>query len=306
VLRQRNGLVAVRYAGIDDLRGVQAFYRLNKVRDLDGFSAVLAAGGIPSLDFVYADRFGRIAAFYNGAYPERPDGYDWTKPVAGNISASLWSAYRPPELAPKAVQPGSGFVIAAGATPYRTTIDPFNPKPELFPVSMGIEQGMSNRARRALALFGSDRSITADEFRTYKYDTCYAPDSDFAVLTRDLASRNYAGDPVMEEAGEDLRRFNLCTDQSNRGAALAVLTVAPVLQARSTGTASPDPAAALRTAANRLLTTYKRLDPEWGTIQPPAARHARSAALRRAGHDGRCRARAPAQPRRHIDGAQRR
>jgi penicillin amidase/acyl-homoserine-lactone acylase len=265
-IRNARGLFAIHYAGQDDLKGVEAFYRLNKAHDYDSFTGALASGSIPSLNFVYADKSGRIASIYNGAFPERDPAHDWTQAVAGNISSTLWKTYFPFETVPKVVAPGSGFVISANASPFQTTADPFNPKEEAFPVSMGIETRLSNRARRALALFGADRSITADDFKAYKFDGCYAPDSDVAMLVKDLGERNYAGDPLLEEAGQILRRYNLCTDKRNRGAALALLTAVPVLEASQRGLPRPNGAAVLRGFAGRFLAGFGRLDPTWGEV----------------------------------------
>jgi penicillin amidase/acyl-homoserine-lactone acylase len=131
---------------------------------------------------------------------------------------------------------------------------------------MGIETGLNNRARRGLALLPAARTLTDEAFRAFKFDNCFAADSDFAAIVKDLAERNYAGEPLLEEAGEDLRRYNLCTDATNRGAALAVLTAAPLLQASARGLPRPDPVATLRSTAASLLSHFARLDPEWGEI----------------------------------------
>jgi acyl-homoserine-lactone acylase len=264
--RGPHGLFAIRYAGQDDVKGVEAFFRLDKAQDYNAFTGVLAAGDIPSLSFVYADRSGRIASIYNGAFPNRASGYDWSHPVPGDVSADLWTSYLPFTAVPKTIAPGSGFVVAANSTPLRVTTDPFNPKPETFAPSMGIETGLNNRTRRALALLSVGRTLTAEAFAAFKFDKCFAPDSDFAAIIKDLAERNYAGDPLLEEAGEDLRRYNLCTDARNRAAALAVITAAPLLQASARGVPRPDAVATLRNAAARLLSQYARLDPEWGVI----------------------------------------
>jgi len=265
-IRNGSGLYAVHYAGQGDLKGVEAFFRLNKVRDFDAFTAVLGSGNIPSLNFVYAEKSGRIASIYNGAFPDRPSGYDWSRPVPGNISDTLWDGYLPFAASPRTIAPPSGFVIAADATPFRTTADPFNPKGESFPASEGIETGMTNRARRAFTLFSADKAITGDKFRAYKFDNCYAPDSDFAVLVKEIGQRNYAGDPLLEEAGQILRHYDLCTNKTDRGAALALLTAGPLLRASASGLPRPDSVATLRATANRLLSQFARLDPTWGTI----------------------------------------
>jgi len=265
-IRNSRGLYAIHYAGQDDLKGVEAFYQLNKAHDYDSFTAALAGASIPSLNFVYADRSGRIASIYNGAFPERDPAHDWSQPVAGNISTTLWKTYFPFTDVPKVVAPGSGFVVAANGSPFQSTADPFNPKEEAFPPSMGIETRLSNRARRALSLLGADRSITADKFKTYKFDGCYAADSDLAMLVKDLGERNYAGEPLMEEAGQILRRYNLCTDKRNRGAPLALLTGHAVLDAVERGLPRPDPVGVLRGFASRFLERFGRLDPTWGEV----------------------------------------
>jgi penicillin amidase/acyl-homoserine-lactone acylase len=266
VIRNATGLYAIHYAGQDDLRGVEAFYRLNKAHDFESFTAALSAGGIPSLSFVYADKTGRIADIYNGAFPLRPEPYDWTHPVAGNVSATLWRGSLPFSSVPKTVAPASGFVVAANATPFHVTADPFNPKPDAFPASAGLETEMNNRTRRALQLLGTGRPISAAALRGIKFDACYTPDSDFAILVKDLAERNYAGDPLLEEAGERLRRYDLCTDKDNRGAALAIITAAPILKAAAEGTTQPDPVATLKITAKHLLDAFGRLDPRWGDV----------------------------------------
>jgi len=264
--RTRSGLFALRYAGQGDLKGIEAFFRLNKAHDFNSFSEVVGSGDIPAFSFVYADRTGRIASFYSAAFPDRPAGYDWSHPVPGDVSGDLWTSYISATAAPKVVSPASGFLVAANATPFRVTSDPYNPKPEMFPASMGIETGLNNRTRRAIALLAAARAITPEAFRSFKYDNCFTPDSDFAAVVKDLAERNFAGDPLLEEAGEILRRYDLCTNQKSRAAALAVITATPLLDASANGLPRPDAVATLRNTAGRLLSQYARLDPLWGEV----------------------------------------
>ncbi len=266
VIRNARGLFAVHYAGQDNVRAVESFFHLNKAQSFEAFTAALAEGSIPSLAFVYADRTGRIAALYNAAFPARSEAYDWTRTVPGNVSADLWTSYLSASSTPRAVGPANGFVLAAGGSPFRMTADPFNPKAENFPASQGLEAAQNNRTRRALALLSADRAITADKFRSYKFDLCYTPDSDFAVAVKGIAQQNFAGDPLLEEAGEILRRYDLCTNKTSRGAALAVMTAMPLLQASAAGLPRPDAVATLRATAGRLLSDYGRLDPAWGEV----------------------------------------
>src|SRR5258706_10596353 len=175
VIRNASGLYAIRYAGEGDLKGVEAFFRLNKARDFDAFTAALASGDIPGLSFVYAERRGPIAAIYNSTFPDRPLGYDWRLAYPGNVSATLWSGYLPFAATPRTTAPPSGFVIAADATPFRTTADPFNPKPESFPASQGIEAGMTNPAPRVGTVFSPAQSVTAATSTAYTTSNRFAP-----------------------------------------------------------------------------------------------------------------------------------
>src|SRR5258706_8578002 len=52
-IRNGSGLYAIHYAGQGDLKGVDAFFRLNKARDFDAFTAVPLSGEISSLRFFF-------------------------------------------------------------------------------------------------------------------------------------------------------------------------------------------------------------------------------------------------------------
>ena len=58
VIVNKNGAFAFRYAGIDRLGQLDAYYRLNKATDLAQWQAVLARMEIPSTNFIYGDEKG--------------------------------------------------------------------------------------------------------------------------------------------------------------------------------------------------------------------------------------------------------
>src|SRR5258708_6836068 len=58
-IRNGTGLYAIHYAGQGDLKGVEAFFRLNKARDFDAFTAVLVNGENSCLSFAYTRKSGR-------------------------------------------------------------------------------------------------------------------------------------------------------------------------------------------------------------------------------------------------------
>ena len=295
VIRNARGLFAIRYAGQDDLKGVEAFYRLNKARTYESLHRGARDGFDPEPRFRLC-RQDRAAsptsttARFRNATPRTigPRRSPATSPP------HCGETYFPFSDVPKVVAPGSGFVISANAI--AVSIDFGSVQSEAktrFSPTMGIETGLSNRARRALSLIEADRSITDDDFKSYKFDVCYAPNSDLAVLVKDLAERNYAGDPLLEEAGQILRRYDLCTDKGNRRAAFALLTAVDGSASRRAGPPPPRP----RRRAPRLRDAhagiFRSARPDLGRGRPPAARGGRSAVQRRTGRAARHRVRSP-------------
>lgn len=49
---------------------------------------------------------------------------------------------------------------------------------------MGMQTNMTNRAQRLQETYGADRSISRDEFRTYKYDLTYSERSALVATVR--------------------------------------------------------------------------------------------------------------------------
>jgi penicillin amidase/acyl-homoserine-lactone acylase len=110
----------------------------------------------------------------------------------------------------------------ANSTPFQITSGEGNPNPLDFSLSLGIETHMTNRALRALELFGSDESINAEEFQAYKYDMLYSSQSDMAKIMQRIVNGPMPEEPELRAAVELLSRWDLRTDPDNIGTALAV------------------------------------------------------------------------------------
>ena len=82
---------------------------------------------------------------------------------------------------------------------------------------------MTNRARRAVELYGSDESITHDEFFRYKYDKLYSEKSNLRRQVADFVEAQ-AGNSVLKKEIDLLRQWNGETTKDNRSAALVLLT----------------------------------------------------------------------------------
>jgi penicillin amidase/acyl-homoserine-lactone acylase len=223
---------------------------------------------IPYFNVGYADKDGNIWYIYNALLPIRAEGYDWRKYLPGNISETLWTEYLPFEKLPQVRNPASGFVQNCNATPYRATIGPENPKQGDFSPTFGIEplSSMTNRSLRILELLGADEFITEEEFYTYKFDMKYSRESFVAKVLQDILDAPPSDDPVVQEAVELLRNWDLSTDPDNSAAALAILAMRGIVRDRMRGRKGSDPVKELKEKAHLLKNTYGRIDVPWKEV----------------------------------------
>lgn len=265
-LRTRQGVFALRYAGMDEVRQAEQYYRLDKARDLAEWRDAMRLQALPSINYIYADRQGNIAYIYNGQFPDRIEGVDWSGILPGDRSDLIWQAYLPFEKMPQLLNPRSGYVFNSNNTPFEATGANDNLKPSDFSPTMGIQTNMTNRAYRAAETFGADTSITAEDFRAYKFDLSYSSRSVLAEKIAALLAIDSSDDDEMAAAQAVLKKWDYKTDIHNREAALAVLTFQPIITAELKGETPPEAHESLHKAIGTLLTKFGRLDPEWGEV----------------------------------------
>ncbi len=266
VLKTDHGTFAIRYAGMGEVRQALEYYRLDKSRNLDQWRAALAMGALPSINYIYADAKGNIGFVYNGEFPVRKPGINWQGYIDGTRSDLIWHHYLPFSKVPQIWNPKSGFVFNSNNTPFVATAPQDDLKPADFPKWMGIQTNMTNRAWRALKNFGGDSSITAAAFRRFKYDLAYSRHSEFMADVEKLIAMPAHGDADMLHAQQILRHWDRMTNIADRGTALAVLTIAPVMRAEWDHLKPVSLAASFHRAIVILKTHFGRLDPEWGQV----------------------------------------
>lgn len=268
VIRRPHGVYAVRYAGYGDIRQIEQWYRMGKARSLDEFEAAMRMRSIPSFNVGYADREGNIWYFYNALLPLRDSRYDWRAYLPGDTSETLWTEYLPFDKLPQVLNPESGFIQNCNATPFFATDGPDNPNPDDYCHSFGIEppEMMTNRSLRALETYGADESITEEAFYRYKYDWHYSRESHAAKLRDQILETVTDDDPVVQEALEVLRNWDLAADPDNTGAAIAILSMEPVVRAQMFGREPPDLVALFKARAHELKEVHGRIDVPWGAV----------------------------------------
>jgi penicillin amidase/acyl-homoserine-lactone acylase len=266
VVRRPHGTYAIRYAGIGEVRMVEQWYRMDKARSFEEWLAAMRLMALPMFNFTYADREGNIFYVYNGLLPLRSEAYDWSGFLPGNTSDTLWTEYLSFERLPQVKNPASGFTQNCNSSPYRTTIGPENPKPKDYSATLGIEARMTNRAVRALELFGADDSITPEEFTAYKYDMAYSRNSWVGEAVQQILESPSPEDPVVQEARAVLRSWDLRTDPANTGTALGVLTLQPWYMAQFRGLPQPDLLETFAEVARELKKAHGRIDVPWSEV----------------------------------------
>lgn len=266
VLRQDHGTYAIRYAGMGNIQQVEQWYRMNKSTNRDEFMAAMKIQGIASLNVGYADKSGNIMYIYNARLPMRKPGYNYELYLPGNTSDTNWDSYLPFEELPMVINPESGFTQNTNDTPFNTTVGPEDPEEGDFDPNFGIETNMTNRGLRAMELLGGDESITKEEFYRYKFDMKYSNNSVMAKFLAAIEQLPPQDDKLVAEAINIINGWDMSTHPESRGAAIAVMSVVPLV--RGSG-ALPDNAVlieSLKKSAQLLVSIHGRIDVAWSEV----------------------------------------
>tara|TARA_B100001750_G_scaffold247889_1_gene275457 strand:+ start:3362 stop:5473 length:2112 start_codon:yes stop_codon:yes gene_type:complete len=267
VLDLNHGVYAIRYAAMDEIRQIDQWFKMNKAKNFEEWETAIKLRYLPSLNCMYADREGNIFYIYNAAFPDRNSKYDWKDYLPGDTSESLWSDLEDYEYLPKIYNPESGFLQNCNSTPFKSTDGSDNPSSNDFPDKLGIEMFMTNRALRALEMFGEDPVISQDDIFKYKFDMKYSEHSAIAqyrdeILQADIPTQ----DPTIDEALKVLKEWDLNTDPDNKGAALAILSTKPYLKDYYEKISENELIDNFIKAAKLLKKKYGEIDVSWGKV----------------------------------------
>ncbi len=265
-IRRPHGTYSIRYAGYGEIRQVEQWYRMNKARNFDEWQDAMRMQALPMFNSGYGDADGNIYFLFNALLPIRAEGYDWSQYLPGNTSNTLWSEYLPFDQLPQVKNPASGFIQNCNSNPFKTTIGPGNPIEENYSPTFGIRKRMTNRALRALELFGSDDSITEEEFYKYKYDMAYSRKSNVAQYIQKILNAPLPDDPIAQKAIEVLRAWDLRSNPDNRGTALGILTIRSIVKNKIDDTDLSNMTATLLKTARSLKQKHGRIDVLWKKV----------------------------------------
>jgi acyl-homoserine-lactone acylase len=266
VIETPKGDFAIRYAGADQLRMVEEYYRLNRARDFGGWQHALAMQAVPATNFLYGDARGNIAYFYNASFPNRKPGYDYAHVLPGDTSRDLAAGTVPWSQVPRNINPASGFLINANNTPFQAAGAGSEIKSEDYSPLLGIETDTTNRATRALELMGANPKISDADLHRIKFDTGVSHVSWAAKWFADIAAVDPKGDRTLADAKALLAKWDWNYDGKGPADSIAALLLRAGNKWHYQRRPEADPRDALATAAAYLKTHFGRLDPPLGDI----------------------------------------
>jgi acyl-homoserine-lactone acylase len=266
VIKNDQGAFAIRYGGIDRLDQLDAYYRLNKARNLTEWQAQLARMAVPSTNFLYADEAGNIAYVYNAAIPQRIAGPNWRGILPGDDPRLIWTGPVTYEALPKYVNPASGWLFNANNTPFYAAGAGSDLGFDSVPPEMGVELDMTNRARRSWRLMSEADRLDRDTLQRIKFDTMYDPAGYMAHMLREVRAIDTRGNERLTAARALLLNWDRKADNVGRGDAIALLMVKEFMSASYQHKPWPNARKQLTKAADHLMKHFGRLDPPMSQV----------------------------------------
>ncbi len=263
VMINANGAFAVRYGGIDRIDSVEQYYRITHARDFAQWRSAMAIGGVPATNFIYADRAGNIAYWYNAAIPLRTPGPDWRHAVR---DAPMWRDYVPWEQLPHLVNPASGYLFNSNNTPLLAAGPGSELDPAAIPAIWGVELDLTNRARRASKLLAEPGPIDRARLLRIKFDTGYERAGYVAWMLDAIARLDLRAEPDLAAAQRLLAGWDFNADSQGAADALAVMVLEPAMKASYGLKPAPDPHAVLAETVTHLQRHFGRIDPPLGQV----------------------------------------
>ena len=169
-LKNKSGYYAVRTPALYEIRALEQWWRMNKATSFTEFYDILKMKALPGYNIGYADKNDTIFYISNGLIPKRAEGYNWKEVVPGNTRKTLWTETYAIEELPQVIQPSSGYFYNANHSPFYSSDDANNPKPENFSADSDFETYHNNRSTRIRDLIEAEDSISYADFKRIKYD----------------------------------------------------------------------------------------------------------------------------------------
>ena len=257
---------ALRYVGMSDADQATAWLKMNKAKNITEWEDALKMQQIGSLNFVYADKEDNILFVHNMKSPKRSNDYDWKNILPGDASNLIWNDYYSYDEIPKILNPKSGYIYSTNQSPFFVTGIDDNLNEEDFPVTMGFQSRITNRAHRAFELLDNDKNISWEKLDEYKHDNKYSFNSRQYKFLQKIFEFDFKDDVRLETAQKFLQNWNLGTDSENLQAAFGVCVLGPEWLAEIKREPQPDPIKIFKDCIVEFEVNFNRLDIKWSEV----------------------------------------
>ena len=265
VMKNGQKAYALRYVGMNDANQASAWLKMNKATNFNEWQDSLKMQQIASLNLVYADKEDNIFFVHNMKSPIRDFDYDWKSILPGDKSNLIWNEFYTYEEIPKILNPDSGYIYSTNQSPFFVTDLNDNLKEENFPITMGFQSRITNRAHRAYELLDVDKKISWENLDRYKHDNKFSINSRQYKFLQKIFSYDFTEDRLIA-AQNFLKNWNLGTDNENIHAAFGVCIVAPEWLAEIKKESQPDPIKIFKDCVNEFEKNFNQLGVKWSEI----------------------------------------
>ena len=265
VLETDSGSYALRFAGMNEIRQADQWFRMNKAKNKEEWLDAMKMRAIISFNAVYADKEDNIMLLHNTAGPIRNDAYDWELPVDGTKSELIWDQITPFDEIPLLVNPNSGWIVSANQDPFRVSAITDNLKRSGYSKTLGIETKMTNRAYRVIEIFDNNKKFNEQDLLDAKFDNQYSTESRSVKYLKNILETEYE-DEELKDAQKILNAWDLKTDYNNRSAALGVCILQEEWRAFMNGIDALDSKKMFEDCIDQIKDSFDRVDPLWSEV----------------------------------------
>ena len=190
VSRHGNNAFAIACPYFDEIEIATQFYAMMTARNLAEFDQALARNQLMEQNVMYADVAGNIRYVRTGRVPIRPEGFDFSKPVPGNTSATEWHGIHPMKDLVQVLNPPCGYLQNCNISPDSMAPDIAIAAADYKAYLFDAEAKANNtRGRRALELLASHPRMTIDDAHAIAIDARAYRCERWQQAVRDAAGR---------------------------------------------------------------------------------------------------------------------
>ena len=220
----KKGTFSIRTGALDEIRGLEQWYNMNKATNFTEFKKALQMVAIPGYNIVYADKRDTIFYISNGKLPLRDSSYAWKGTLPGNTSKTLWTEYHKLSDLPQVLKPAAGYVFNANHSPFNSTAPAENISVKNYDKTMGYETWENNRSVRFMEQVAAKDKFTFEEFKRIKFDHQLPQKLAFFTNIDSLFMLEEAKNPEIADVLKILKTWNRQTDTTSVGASIFIHT----------------------------------------------------------------------------------